>query len=136
MARSTSTTATTTAITSTARPRKRNASSSDRSGPHTWSEEVDRRVDDHPHHVDEVPVDARHLDAAVLLGGEVPLERPRGDHREKREPDEDVRAVEAGEPIEDRHLRGVVGRDPEVDVLVDLDEEEGRAEQERRDHAG
>jgi hypothetical protein len=31
-------------------------------------QEVDRRVHEHPHDVDEVPVDARHLDAAVLLG--------------------------------------------------------------------
>src|SRR3954451_7536150 len=129
MARSTSTTATTTAITSTARSRKRNASSSDRSGPHTWSEEVDRREDDHPHHVDEVPVDARHLDAAVLLGGEVPLERPHGHHREEREADEHVRAVETGQAVEDRHLRGVVRSNPEMDVLVDLDEEEARPEQ-------
>ena len=34
----------------------------------TALDDVDREVDDDPHHVDEVPVDARHLHAAVGLG--------------------------------------------------------------------
>ena len=45
------------------------------------SEDVDRRVDDDPHHVDEVPVDARHLDAAVLLGRVVAAEGAHDDHQ-------------------------------------------------------
>src|SRR4051812_3213003 len=72
------------------------------------SQEVNRAVHDDPHDVDEVPVDARHLDAAVLLLREVPAERPDGREREERQADEDVRAVEARQPVEDRALRVVV----------------------------
>jgi hypothetical protein len=46
-----------------------------------------------------------------------------------------VRAVQAGEPVEDRALRAVLRREADVDVLVDLDEQERRAEQERRQDA-
>src|SRR5919107_1534629 len=49
----------------------------------TRLQEVDGRVDEDPHHVDEVPVDARHLDAAVLLRGEVAAEG--ADRREDEE---------------------------------------------------
>src|SRR3712207_575101 len=115
----------------------RNASSSERSGLKRISgvlrlDDVDRQVDDDPHDVDEVPVDARHLDAAVLLGREVPAERPDRREDEQRQPDRHVRAVQAGQPVEDRALRERLRRDAlarQVDVLVDLDEEERRAEQ-------
>ena len=40
-----------------------------------------------------------------------------------------VRAVEAGEAVEDRAEAEVAGAEAEVHVLVDLDEEEGRAQQ-------
>src|SRR5207244_566914 len=49
--------------------------------------------------------------------------------------DEDVRAVEARERVEDRLLRVVLRREADVRVLVDLHEQERRAEQERRQHA-
>ena len=42
--------------------------------------------------------------------------------------DEDVGAVEAGEAVEDRAEGAVAGAEADVDVLVHLDEEEGRAE--------
>src|SRR2546421_3792019 len=119
--------------------RKRKASASERSGFSTAGprlEDVDRAVDDDPHHVDEVPVDAGHLDAAVLLRAVVPAEGPHRDHREQREPDEHVRAVQSREPVEDRTLRAVVRREPDVGVLVDLDEQEGRAQQEGREDPG
>src|SRR5204862_1062493 len=55
--------------------RNRKASCSDRSGFSIGRlEHVDRAVHEDPHDVDEVPVDPRHLDAAVLLGREVPAE--------------------------------------------------------------
>ena len=56
----------------TPRPRSAagSASRNARSEP-TALEDVDGRVDDEPHDVDEVPVDPGHLDAAVLLGAVV-----------------------------------------------------------------
>ena len=58
------------------------------------------------------------------------------DDRQQRQADGDVRAVQAGEPVEDRALRVVLRREADVDVLVDLDEEERRAEQEGGEDAG
>src|SRR5688572_9987847 len=89
--------------------RKRNASCSLLKGLSTPAlEDVDTRVDEDPHHVDEVPVDARHLDAAVLLSREVAAEGPGGRERQQRQADEDVGAVEAGETVKDRALSVVV----------------------------
>ena len=70
-ARTKSATRTTAAATATTSRSTRKAASSERSGLPIRTaalEDVDRRVDDDPHHVDEVPVDPGHLDAAVLLG--------------------------------------------------------------------
>ena len=95
------------------------------------SEDVDGHVDDDPHDVDEVPVDARHLDAEVVLrlGAEVAAEGADRREAEQHQADEDVGAVQAGEAVEDRAEAEVAGAEADVDVLVDLDEEEGRAEQ-------
>lgn len=49
--------------------------------------------------------------------------------RQQQQADEDVRSVEAGEAEEDRAERSVTRREADVDVLVDLDEQEGRTEQ-------
>ena len=68
-------------------------------------EDVDRRVDDDPHHVDEVPVDPRHLHAAVLLLGEVPAEGADRREQQQGQADEDVGTVQPGQPVEDRALR-------------------------------
>src|SRR4051794_6408104 len=70
------TTSTTTAIARATAPtytNSRNASASERNGLSNGRplEDVDRHEDDDPHDVDEVPVDPRHLDAAVLVGREV-----------------------------------------------------------------
>ena len=54
---------------------------------------------------------------------------------QQREADEDVGAVQAGQAVEDRALRVVLRREADVDVLVDLDEQERRAEQEGGEHA-
>ena len=78
----------------------------------------------------------RFLVYVVLSRGEVPAERAHGHHREQRQADEHVRAVEAGEPVEDRALSVVLRREADVDVLVDLDEQERGAEQERGQHSG
>src|SRR3954469_5648564 len=113
------------------------ASPSERSGFSTAGrlQDVHGQVHDDPHDVDEVPVDPRYLDAAVGVRREVAAEGADHDHQEKRESDEDVRAVEARQAVEDRRLREVARREADVDVLVDLDEEERRAEQERAEDA-
>src|SRR5215211_757269 len=94
-------------------------------------EDVNRDVDDDPHDVDEVPVDAWHLDAEVVLGfrAEVAAEGADRREREEHQADEDVGSVEAGEAVEDRAEGEVTGAEAEVHVLVDLDEEEGRSQQ-------
>src|SRR3712207_6871552 len=54
---------------------------------------------------------------------------------QQRQPDRDVRAVQAGQPVEDRALRERLGRQAllrQVHVLVDLHEQERRAEQRGR----
>src|SRR5215207_2879066 len=77
-----------------------------------------------------MPVDAGNLDAEVVLGGgaEVPAEGADRGEAEQHQADEDVGAVEAGEAVEDRAEAEVAGAEADVDVLVDLDEEEGRAQ--------
>src|SRR5947208_12284163 len=99
--------------------RKRNASASLRSGlrmPLTYpkSEDVDRREDDDPHYVDEVPVDPADLDAVVVLGGEMSAEGANRHEEQDRQADEDVRAVQARQRIEDRSERPVVGSEPDA----------------------
>src|SRR5205809_7916714 len=65
------------------------------------SEDVDRREDDDPHHVDEVPVDPADLDAVMMLGGEVPAEGADRHEGQDREADEHMAAVQAREAEED-----------------------------------
>ena len=67
-------------------------------------EDVDRREDDDPHHVDEVPVDARHLDALVGVRREVAAEDRSVTTLSSIRPIDDVRAVQAGQAVEDRAL--------------------------------
>src|SRR6187549_3719523 len=113
-------------------PRK-TACSERRSG----SEDVDADVDDDPHHVYEVPVDAGHLDAEVVLRRRAEVAAEGADRREgeQSEADEDVGAVQAGEAVEDRAEAEVAGAEADVDVLVELDEEEGGAQQPGEDEA-
>ena len=59
-----------------------------------------------------------------------PAEGADGGERQQRQADEHVGAVQPGQPVEDRALRVVLRREADVDVLVDLDEQERRAEQE------
>src|SRR5262245_15013286 len=101
------------------------------------SEDVDRRINDDPHHVYEVPVDAGHLDAEVVLRlrPEVAAESANRGEAEQGEADEDVGAVEAGEAVEDRAEGEVASAEADVRVLVHLDEEEGRAEHPGEDEA-
>ncbi len=56
-------------------------------------DEVDGGVDDDPHHVHEMPVDPRDLDATVLLGGVVAAERADRDEQQQDQADRDVRAM-------------------------------------------
>src|SRR3954447_6621555 len=99
--------------------RNMNASASLRSGLIT-SEEGDRRVHDDPHYVDEVPVDPADLDAVVVLGREVAAESSDGHEQEDRQADEDVRAVQARQAVEDRPERAVVRREADAGVLARL----------------
>ena len=100
--------------------RNRNASASLRSGFASASEDVDGRVDDDPHHVDEVPVDPADLDAVMVLRGEVPAEGADRHEEQDRQADEDVRAVQAGEAEEDRRERAVVRGEADARVLESL----------------
>src|SRR5437870_2799389 len=101
--------------------RKRNASASLRNGFNMRAlDDVDRRVDDDPHHVDEVPVDPRDLNPVVVLGRVVTAEGARGGEAEQRQADEDVRAVQAGQAEERRRERVVAGSKADPCVLGDL----------------
>ena len=91
-----------------------------------WSEKVDGRVDDEPHHVDEVPVDPGDLDAVMVLGGVVAAEGAYRCDREECQPDEDVRAVQAREPEEDGGEGAVAGVEANMGVLDRLREQERR----------
>src|SRR5947208_16921231 len=97
-----------------------------RSLPKPSLEDVHRREDDDPHDVDEVPVDARYLDAEVLLRLLREVAAPGADvgEGEEHQTDGDVGAVEAGEAVEDRGEGVDAGAEAEVDVLVELDEQE------------
>src|SRR6476620_5767035 len=99
--------------------------------PERFSEDVDRRVDDDPHDVDEVPVDPWDLDAQVLLRLRGEVAAPDADIGGCQEPQPDghVGAVESGQGVEDRAEGGVAGAEAEVPVLVELDEQEREAEQ-------
>src|SRR5436853_7898637 len=88
------------------------------------SEDVDRRENDDPHDVDEMPVDPADLDAVMVLGGEVAAEGADRHEQEDREPDKDVGAVEAGEAEEDPREGAVLRREACAHVLVDLRDEE------------
>src|SRR4029079_13574478 len=75
----------------------RNISRSERRGFHTELEDVDRRVDDDPHDVDEMTVDPGYLDATVLFGREVPAERADVGEQQQDQAHGHVGAVQAGE---------------------------------------
>src|SRR5829696_1455408 len=61
-------------------------------------------------------------------GAEVAAEGADRGEAEQKQADEDVSAVQTGEAVEDRAEAEVAGAEADVDVLVELDEEEGRAE--------
>src|SRR4051812_43202446 len=69
------------------------------------SEDVNRRVHDDPHHVDEMPVDPGQLDAVMVPGREMPAERANRHEGQDRQADEDVRAVKPRQAEEDRRER-------------------------------
>src|SRR3954451_9765118 len=99
--------------------RNLNASASLRSGLIT-SEEVDRRAQRAPYSFCEFPVDPADLDAVVVLGREVAAESSDGHEQEDRQADEDVRAVQARQAVEDRPERAVVRREADAGVLARL----------------
>src|SRR3954469_6618703 len=69
------------------------------------SKNVNGRINEDPHDVDEVPVDARHFDPPVLLGRVMAPEGADRREQQQGEADEDVGSVKAGEPVEDGALR-------------------------------
>src|SRR5262245_54258472 len=112
-----------TPVASAAAPRTRQWTSRRRT-----SDEVDDGEQEHPDDVDEVPVDRRRHERPGMARAELahpgPVERV-----EKRvQADEHVRAVEAGQAVEDRPEDPVLRREPDVGVLVDLDDQERRPE--------
>src|SRR5829696_6664196 len=112
---------------------KLNASISVRSGfftaPPGSLENVDGDVDHDPHHVDEVPVDPRKLDAEmrVRLRPIMPADGANQSVEQQVQADEDMGAVQAREAVERRAERQIVRTEPEPCVLASLDEEEGEA---------
>src|SRR3954463_15337309 len=64
------------------------------------SKNVNGRIDEDPHDVDEVPVDPGHFDAAVLLGRVVAAEGADCREQQQVQTDEHVGAVQAGERVE------------------------------------
>src|SRR5204863_1870224 len=100
-------------------------------------ENVNRRINDDPHDVDEVPVNARHLDAEMVLrlGAEMAAKGADRGEAEQHQADEDEGAVQAGEAVEDRAEGEIAGVEADGEVLVDLDEEEGGPQQPGQDQA-
>src|ERR671928_1383314 len=97
----------------------RNASASLRSGLIMYRklQDVDRRVHDDPHYVHEVPVDPGDLDAVVRSRRVVAAEGAHGRREQQQQPDGDVSPVQAGEAVEDRRERAVLGREADPGVL-------------------
>src|ERR1700745_1679992 len=83
-------------------------------------EDVDRRVHDDPHNVDEVPIDTADLDSVVMLGREMAAEGTCRHEREDRQTDEDMGTVEPGETEEDRREGPVRGVEADAGVLDPL----------------
>ena len=71
----------------------------------------------------------------VVLGREVPAEPAHDDHREQRQPDEDVSAVEPGQTEEDGRPGARARVEADVQVLDDLRQQEREPHQEREHHA-
>ena len=89
------------------------------------------REDGDPDDVDEVPVHAHRLDGDVVVSAELAARRA---GQQDRQPDgaaEDVRAVEAGERVEDRAEHAVADPEAELAVVVQLAGEEEDAEPQR-----
>src|SRR6266702_7196459 len=72
------------------------------------SHQVDGGVDHDPHYVHEVPIDPADLDAVMVLRGKVAAEGPDRHEEQDREADEDVRAMQARQAVEDRSEGAVV----------------------------
>src|SRR5215203_1112531 len=116
----------------------RNASCSLLSGLRTGAslKEVDGRVDDDPHHVDEVPVDPCQLDAVMVVRQEMPTKGANRHEEEDRQADEHVRAVQAREREEDRREGVLVRRKADPRVLDHLREQERETHQQREHEPG
>src|SRR5213596_3536014 len=97
------------------------AASPARTRPSERSEHVDGGEDDDPHHIDEVPVDARHLDAEVTLRVLPEVTAPGADvgEGEQDQADRDVRSVQAREAVEDRAEGRVASAEAQMNVLVE-----------------
>src|SRR5215831_7727746 len=106
--------------------RNRNAAASLRNGLSIGSclEEIDRRVHDDPHYVDEVPVDSGKLDAVVVLRRVVTAEAADRHHEEEAQADRHVRPVQPREAEEDRGERAGARVEADVQVLDQLRAEE------------
>src|SRR6185503_9746144 len=82
------------------------------------SENVDDGEQQDPHDVDEVPVEAGHLEAEMLGRRVVTADRSQERDRQQRGTNQHVQAVQAGQREERRGERPVRGDEPERVVLV------------------
>src|SRR5687768_4265159 len=91
--------------------------------------DVDREEQEEPDHVDEMPVPRRRLEAEMLLGSEIALQRTDEADEQEDRADKDVEAVEAGRHEEggavDRVLEGKGG----MGIFIGLDTRKQDAEQ-------
>jgi len=91
--------------------------------------DVDGGEQEQPDHVDEVPVPGGGLEAEVLLGREMTLERPHQADEQEDRADDDVRAVEARRHEEGRAIDVARVAECRMAILVDLQRGEQHAEQ-------
>jgi hypothetical protein len=78
------------------------------------SDQIDGRVHDNPHYVDEVPIDPADLDSVVVLRREMAPEGADRHEEQDGQADEDVGSVEAGQGVEDRAEGAVVRREADA----------------------
>ena len=99
-------------------------------------DDVDRREQADPDHVDEVPVVGRDDRAGRLLRREAADRRAHQHDDEGEQPADHVQAVEAGREVEDRAVAALAMVEAlvhELAVLVGLADDEDRAHDQRED---
>src|SRR4051812_39392254 len=94
--------------------------------------DVDRREQEQPDYVDEMPIPGGSLEAEMLTRREVALVRTDEADGQKDRPDDDMEAVKARRHEEGRAVDAAFEGERRVGVLPGLDAGEGQAEQDRQ----